>query len=240
MYMRFIDLVIVTVALGCSNVAKALNPQEGMAEYKHVVRRSGDQGLTGHSLSVVQTEDGYLWVGTTSGLFRFDGVSFTEEEGAPTDLVTVYRSADDSLWFSGFRAAHKGLVRLKDRRAETIDPDARVRAIAEDEKGTIWYSKADMQTGKQEICSWVHGCRRQQLMSNPSVIDVQFPLCTAIGVISGIAVHRARDSVPAPKAHSFVPPIGGWQERIDRGGRLAASVEFPVVRSDAFAWHVGI
>jgi len=78
------------------------------------------------------------------------------------------------------------------------------------------------------------------LTSNPSAIDVQFLLCTAICVISGIAVHRARDGIPAPKAHAAVPPIGGWQERIDRGGRLAASVDFSVVRSDAVAWQVAI
>ena len=34
-------------------------------------------GLPGNSVtSVVQTPDGYLWVGTTSGLARFDGVRF--------------------------------------------------------------------------------------------------------------------------------------------------------------------
>jgi hypothetical protein len=77
-------------------------------------------------------------------------------------------------------------------------------------------------------------------MSNPSTIDVQFPLCTAICVISGIPVHRARDGMPAPKARDAVPPIGGWQERIDRGGRLAAAVDFPEVRSDAVAGHVAI
>jgi hypothetical protein len=77
-------------------------------------------------------------------------------------------------------------------------------------------------------------------MSIPSTIDVQFPLCTAICVISGIAVYRTRDSMPAPKVHAAVLPIGGWQERIDRGGRLAASVDFPVVRSDAVVWHVAI
>jgi hypothetical protein len=113
---------------------------------------------------VAQTEDGYLWVGTTAGLFRFDGVHFAEEEDAPMvgrggAMPSVYRSTDGSLWISGFSGANKGLVRLKDQRAETIDPSARVRAITEDEKGILWYSKSDPQAGKEEICSWVHGSR---------------------------------------------------------------------------------
>jgi hypothetical protein len=48
-------------------------------------------------------------------------------------------------------------------------------------------------------------------------------------VISGFAIRRARDGMPAPKAHDAVPPIGGWQERIDRGERLAASGDFPSI-----------
>jgi signal transduction histidine kinase/ligand-binding sensor domain-containing protein len=177
---RFHYLFILTVTLGCSNVARALNPEQGLAEYKHVIWGSGDQGLAGRTFSLAQTEDGYLWVGTNAGLFRYNGVRFIEEEGAPNDWVNVYRSTDGSLWFSGFSGANKGLVRLKNRRSETIDPDARVRAITEDDKGTIWYSKADMQTSRQEICSWVQGSRPRCL---PSPFHLSVALCSYAGAI---------------------------------------------------------
>ncbi len=40
------------------------------------------EGLPGHNVtSVVQTPDGYLWVGTQSGLARFDGVRFEVFDG---------------------------------------------------------------------------------------------------------------------------------------------------------------
>jgi ligand-binding sensor domain-containing protein len=36
-----------------------------------------DQGLPNNSIiSMVQSRDGYLWLGTLNGLVRFDGVSF--------------------------------------------------------------------------------------------------------------------------------------------------------------------
>ena len=139
LYVRAIYLLIAALALGWSNVTQALNPEVGLAEYRHVIWKNGDQGLTGHTYSVAQTEDGYLWVGTTAGLFRFDGVRFSDQEDAPNSMVNLHRSTDGSLWFSGFGGTNQGLARLKDQKAETIDPGARVLAITEDEKGIIWY-----------------------------------------------------------------------------------------------------
>ena len=193
MYVRIIYLLIAALALGWSNVTQALNPEEGLAEYKHVVWRSGDQGLTGHTYSVAQTEDGYLWVGTTTGLFRFDGVRFSQEEEAPNGLVNLYRSTDGSLWFSGFSGTNKGLVRLKDQKAETIDSGARVRAITEDEKGIIWYSKSDPQRSKEEICSWVRGSRPRCLTSPFQLVTSIRSYAGAIWAGSDTGLIRLRD-----------------------------------------------
>src|SRR5215472_8213269 len=42
-------------------------------------------GLPGSSvLSLLQTHDGYLWVGTQDGMARFDGVHFTKYSDADT------------------------------------------------------------------------------------------------------------------------------------------------------------
>ena len=64
---------------------------------------------------MVQTQDGYLWLGTGDGLVRFDGVRFT----APDDLdglalpkMSVRQLADDSqggLWVATNDA---GLLRI--------------------------------------------------------------------------------------------------------------------------------
>ncbi|MDB6008577.1 MAG: integral rane sensor signal transduction histidine kinase [Gammaproteobacteria bacterium] len=180
--MRAIHLVLAILAVGWSNLGHALDPREGLAEYKHVIFRTGDQGLTGHTYSIAQTEEGYLWIGTTAGLFRFDGVRFAEEEGAPMvgrggAAPSVYRSTDGSLWFSG---SGKGLVRLKEREEEVIDSIARVRAITEDEKGTIWYSKSDLQTAREEICSWVLGSKPRCL---PSPYHLGTVMCAYAGAI---------------------------------------------------------
>src|ERR1700761_5865623 len=36
------------------------------------------EGAPGGILALAQTQDGYLWLGTSSGLYRFDGVSFEQ------------------------------------------------------------------------------------------------------------------------------------------------------------------
>jgi signal transduction histidine kinase/ligand-binding sensor domain-containing protein len=164
-HVRIVYLAIAALALSGSPETWALNPREGLSEYKHLIWRSGDQGLIGIATSVVQTADGYLWVGTTAGLFRFDGVRFKEEENAPDYLVNLHRSTDGSLWISGFSAAGEGLMRVKDQKVQTIDPGARVRSIAEDKRGVIWYSKYNLQAGTVELCSWSRGSARHCLLS---------------------------------------------------------------------------
>ena len=52
----------------------ALDPSQRLNQLHHTSWTAKD-GLTGSSLCLAQTADGFLWIGTTDGLFRFDGVS---------------------------------------------------------------------------------------------------------------------------------------------------------------------
>jgi hypothetical protein len=174
-----IYLSIAVLTLGWSNIAWSLNPQDGPAEYKHLVWRSGDQGLIGHGVSVAQSADGYLRVGTTAGLFRFDGVRFQVEESVQNSLVNLYRSTDGSLWISG---THKGLMRIKNQRSESIDPSAHRSFVTEDERGLIWYVRYDPKIGARtgELCSWGRGVGTHCLSSS-------YRLTTGFGTICAFA-----------------------------------------------------
>lgn len=56
--------------------AHALDPNRLMTQYVRE-RWNANRGLpSGHVLAIVQTGDGYLWIGTDNGLVRFDGFSF--------------------------------------------------------------------------------------------------------------------------------------------------------------------
>src|SRR5579863_9127321 len=56
---------------------------EGIPHYSSRIWQV-DEGLPDNVVqAITQTPDGYLWVGTRSGLARFDGVSFTPFEAKP-------------------------------------------------------------------------------------------------------------------------------------------------------------
>ncbi|HLX72522.1 MAG TPA: two-component regulator propeller domain-containing protein [Verrucomicrobiae bacterium] len=67
--------------------------------------------------SVVQTPDGYLWVGTYEGLARFDGVRFvtfdpsTHPELGHTRIQALFLDASGTLWINTFRG---GLTSYRD------------------------------------------------------------------------------------------------------------------------------
>src|SRR5215475_5306396 len=55
----------------------ALDPDRTLTQYVHRIWQL-PQGLPDATItSIVQTDDGYLWLGTETGLVRFDGVRFS-------------------------------------------------------------------------------------------------------------------------------------------------------------------
>jgi hypothetical protein len=87
--------------------AWALDPAKRLSQYAHTSWRSRD-GYFGGGVpsSIAQTRDGFIWVGTTNGLTRFDGVRFTRwsPPNGPSPTPPIYCLAaakDGSLWMAG-------------------------------------------------------------------------------------------------------------------------------------------
>jgi len=109
-----------------------------------------DDGLPDNSVEgVTQMPDGYLWVGTPTGLARFDGLRFesfslTNVIAPPNrGIITMLRGANGSLWLAMDRG---GVVYLhgKSSRAFTQDlPNFIPGNLAEDNEGACWISYHD-------------------------------------------------------------------------------------------------
>jgi ligand-binding sensor domain-containing protein/signal transduction histidine kinase len=96
--------------------------------------------------AVAQTRDGYLWIGTTGGLLRFDGSRFMTFERGNTpalkenSVFSLMTSRDGTLWIG---TEGGGLVRLDEggfTRFSAADglSDGFVRTVLEDRRGKIW------------------------------------------------------------------------------------------------------
>src|SRR6266567_5930628 len=56
--------------------ANALDPRRELTEYRHTIW-TGKDGLPATFIySIAQSSDGYIWLGSTDGLARFDGIQF--------------------------------------------------------------------------------------------------------------------------------------------------------------------
>lgn len=93
-----------------------------------------------------QTGDGYLWIGTSGGLLRFDGTHFTQynHETNPAILensvFSLTAGRDGTLWIG---TEGGGLIRMRDgvfRAFSATDglTDGFIRTVIEDRGGAIW------------------------------------------------------------------------------------------------------
>ena len=107
-----------------------------------------DDGLPQNSvISMVQTRDGYLWLGTLNGLARFDGLRFTvfDESTTPglsdSRIVFLFEDSQANLWIGTETA---GTVMMKNGRV--IAPEQlslgglehRLVSACEDADGAVW------------------------------------------------------------------------------------------------------
>ena len=129
----------------CSSCGFALNPAKDLRQY--VLRTwTAEQGLPQDSVrALLQTRDGFLWIGTRGGLARFDGAGFVSyKAGAsnsmPNESVTgLAEDRDGSLWIS----SAGGLTRNRNGRFTTYDsrdglPSTSIWRIGADPKGGVW------------------------------------------------------------------------------------------------------
>ncbi|HKV33558.1 MAG TPA: two-component regulator propeller domain-containing protein [Pyrinomonadaceae bacterium] len=124
--------------------AFALDPQQPLTQLYHS-SWNAKNGLNGSVNALAQTTDGFFWIGTTDGLYRFDGLFFELYKPEVNDLPSVAVSTlmalpDGGLWIGYLRG---GASLLKDGRVTNYSeaegfPVGRVRSFAQDHDGTIW------------------------------------------------------------------------------------------------------
>jgi ligand-binding sensor domain-containing protein len=152
-----LGIVLAGVVLAWGPGAYALDPALDVSQYAHTEWTAGAGLTTGKINAIAQTPDGYLWLGTDFGLFRFDGVRAVQwrppaGQQLPSNSVSsLYTSRDGTLWIGTL----KGPASWKDGRLKEYPELAGfyVVRILEDREAAIWMSGADPLNGK--VC-WLH------------------------------------------------------------------------------------
>jgi ligand-binding sensor domain-containing protein/anti-sigma regulatory factor (Ser/Thr protein kinase) len=137
-------LILFSLALAAT--AAGPGDRSAAAEYSHRIWRIEDGLPQNRIRTLAQTPDGYLWIGTSEGLARFDGARFTVFDRSNTPaladdgILSSRLTSDGSLWIG---TEGGGLVRYQGGEFRHFGPESGltngfVRAIFEDRSHNLW------------------------------------------------------------------------------------------------------
>jgi PAS domain S-box-containing protein len=177
----------------CAIPSKALDPHRLISQYARD-RWTADNEFPGGAVSsIAQTPDGYLWIGTDKGLFRFDGLSFRPfQQANPESLpigpvLQLMTDASGNLWVL---LANTMLLRFRDGRFELGREEAEVGVTAVGKRAngapllaSLAYGVLTYQDGK--FLSLTPLSDRSSTTTAPSSDD----LSTRLSWATGVAAH---------------------------------------------------
>ncbi len=140
-----IGAMMLLVAFALVDSAHALDPEKLISQFTHTAWSAKD-GIPGPVRAITQTPDGFLWLGTEAGLYRFDGLQFAPwksnyNEQLPTSSVLALCVARDGGLWIGFGSG--AIAELRDGHVRTYTaengvPGGYILSIVQDTSGAIW------------------------------------------------------------------------------------------------------
>ena len=150
------------------------------AAYKQTQYNSSNGMPSDEANTITQTRDGYLWIGSYSGLMRFNGQVFQPMKDVDDQIISrvrcLYEDSRHRLWIGttndGAYCYENGLIRQTDSLHATNQ-----RAIAEDKEGRIYIGAAEgvaIYDEKQaEPLSWINDPRLENHMTVSLTADLE-------------------------------------------------------------------
>jgi len=218
----------------------------------HTVWKARD-GVPNDIVAIQQTRDGYLWLGTGEGLFRFDGVRFERYEpnrgGALFSgrISALLATKDGGLWIAhqgrGVRASF--LKNGEVRNYASPDPlhPGTILAFAQSPDGTMW-AATDYGLARLEGAHWIDiGQHYDRASSYPETVFVDHRGTLWVNTRAGL-LYRALgqsqfqtadatisenvDITEAPDGSVWMASVRGWVRKVTRpDGSLLT--EYPLI-----------
>src|SRR5262245_60279452 len=143
--------VVVACAVACCPSAFALNPALDVSQYAHTAWKIRDGFVKGVIQSIAQTPDGYLWLGTDFGLFRFDGIRTVAwkphgQHLSSTKISKLLVGRDGTLWIG----TRQGLASWNSGKLTDYPQLAgqSISRLLEDREGAVWAGGIAFPTGR--------------------------------------------------------------------------------------------
>ncbi len=154
-----------------------LNPQKSLTQYQ-LQHWQKNKGLQANNInSIVQSTLGYIWLGSTDGLIRFDGQNFRTYLPSNTpallsrEITCLLATPDGALWIG---TQGGGLLRHEAGKFEVWGPGKglpsnHITALVLDKTGSLWIGTtkglAKFQDNKLEVFSVRDGLSAQEITS---------------------------------------------------------------------------
>ena len=193
--------------LACSR-SFALDPNRSINEFGHQTWLT-ENGLPQNTVqAIVQTRDGYLWIGTQEGLARFDGLNFTVFDKENTsafksnDIRFLHEDQQGRLWIStsyGLVCRHNGQFT-----SFTVNeglPDNSIGPVVQDTNGNVWIGTSGgltrFENGNFRTFTVEHGLSRNVIQTLCARANGTVLVGTSAGVQLLRAEHFSWWSTPA-------------------------------------------
>jgi len=168
-----IAICFVGLLIAGAGRAHGLDPSKRLTQYRHNVWRVQDGFFPGSPDLVTQTADGYLWVVTWSGVFRFDGVRFvpwSPPASISNDIYVFVPAKSGGFWIND----GLGLSHIQGNRIVShINLGARPTRMVEAEDGSLWVTMSNLSGSRGPLC---HATDREvQCFGKVDGLPIQMP-----------------------------------------------------------------
>ncbi len=150
-------VVIASLCLGLT--LGVVSPAQAVAEVVRFERLTVDQGLSQSWVrTIVQDEQGYLWLGTEDGLNRYDGYEFDiyrhdledPDSLADSNVITLLEDAEHRLWvgtLNGLDRLDREANRFIHYRSDAYNSSSlggmEISVLYQDRQGVMWVGTED-------------------------------------------------------------------------------------------------
>lgn len=228
--------LLLAIAAGAP-ASDALDPSRKLSQYK-IDTWQTEQGLPQNTIqTVLQSRDGYLWVGTMVGLVRFDGARFTrfdprqEPDLGTRSILGLMEDAEGNLWVGRSGAAliyRPGGSRLAF--GEQVTDGKPVWSFCQARDGVVWAATDNglvrWEAGRTRLYQKADGLPTDKLRSLALDREGTLWIGTTGGGLVAFAggrfqVHSTANGFPHDEIRAVCPDPAGGVWAATAGGGLA-------------------